>query len=248
LNCLLNFTSKHSHYQEIYSEILKKVSLDNLPEFKKRDLKRFNHMKKLINFDNAKVLDIGANIGFFSIASLDSGAREVVAYEPNSEQANFIKISSKLIGKEESLMVHNTFYDFEKKSVSNFDVILCLNVLHHIGDDFGDKNIPLNEAKKQIQKSIRSLSETGNKCYFQLGYNWKGDRNKPLFELGSKNEMIDFVYEACEQFWDVVNVSIYDPVDQTYSDKTTELMERFETCGEFLNRPIFLLKSKNVID
>jgi hypothetical protein len=55
-------------------------------------------------------------------------------------------------------------------------LILCVlfNVIHHLGDDFGDKSLSMEKQKDEggivifIIKRISSL---------QMGFCWKGDRN-----------------------------------------------------------------------
>ena len=58
-----------------------------------------------------------------------------------------------------------------------------------------------------------------------------------------KKELIEFVREACEGAWMIEDIGIYNPVEQRYEPMRQELLERFDDAGEFLNRPLFFLRS-----
>lgn len=139
--------------------------------------------------------------------------------------------------------MENRYFDFEQTG-GIYDVALCLNVLHHLGDDFGDQALNIDQAKKTIVKMLQNLSKRVHTCWFQLGFNWKGDRNFPLFAQGLKSEMIDFIQRACSDFWLIEEVAIYDPIHCLYKRESTLLLQRSDDIGEFLNRPIFLLTSE----
>ncbi len=80
----------------------------------------------------------------------------------------------------------------------------------------------------------------------QLGFNWKGDRYLPLFDNGTKSEMIAFLQINIESFLDITRIGIAQKKDNNviYSDLTDSNIERDDSLGEFLNRPLFILKSK----
>lgn len=115
-------------------------------------------------------------------------------------------------------------------------------MVHHIGGDFGEKTLTIGEAKNQIKNLVQLLSSHGRRCVLQIGYNWKGDVSKPLFANGTKSELIDFVTEVCAGFWDIEQISIYNPNVHKYEPVSNQLLQPFVGIGEFLNRPIFLLR------
>ena len=200
-------------------------------------------MKNQTYWANANVIDIGANTGYFSMAAVQSHANKVVAFEGNDAHAKFIFAAAKFMEWESRLHVENRYFEFED-SGRMYDIAICLNVLHHLGDDFGDKSLNIEEAKKAIETRLETLSKRVRQCWFQLGFNWKGDRNSPLFPKGLKSEMIDFIQKACSDFWLIEKLAIYDPVKGSYEPADEFLLQRFDDAGEFLNRPLFLLKSK----
>jgi SAM-dependent methyltransferase len=239
-NRLLEIQSKHSQYQEIHSSLNNIIS--EKAGQKRKEKLRADYFQKIVNFNDKTVLDIGANSGFFVFSSIESGARKVTAYEPNSNHADFILQARELTKKSEKIEVINNYFDFSQEAEIVFDIILCLNVLHHIGDDYGDKSISQENAKNAISNQIKKLATFGDYCFFQLGFNWKGDIAQPLFQNGTKQELIDFVYHASADYWKIKEIAIFDPIENEYKALNSKLLLRFEDIGEFLNRPIFLLE------
>ncbi|MCC8991932.1 MAG: hypothetical protein LM514_05000, partial [Streptococcus sp.] len=98
-------------------------------------------------------------------------------------------------------------------------------------------------AKHQMAEKLRQLASHTQYCWLQLGFNWKGDRHQPLFENGRKAELIDFVKGNCDGAWAIEDIAVYDPVGDQYTPICDNLLSRFDELGEFLNRPLFLLRS-----
>lgn len=240
LNLLATY-SKHSAYQEIYPPLLRHL---NAPlQSGKYEAARWDYMKNRTNWADSNVIDIGANTGYFSMAAIESHANEVVAVEGNDVHAKFIIAATELMEWQSRLYVENRYFEFEDVGRA-YDIGICFNVLHHIGDDFGDPSLNVEEAKKGIEMRLQNLSKRVYQCWFQLGFNWKGDPNAPLFTRGLKSELIDFIQEACSGFWLIEELAIYDPAKGSYEPADKVLLQRFNDVGEFLNRPLFLLESK----
>ena len=79
----------------------------------------------------------------------------------------------------------------------------------------------------------------------QLGFNWKGKRDFGLFEKGTKREIINFVKKETSKNWNIIDIGIAEKKDNRikYYDLNDINIERNDSIGEFLNRPIFILKS-----
>jgi hypothetical protein len=58
--------------------------------------------------------------------------------------------------------------------------------------------------------------------------------------------MIQFVRAACEGSWDVSKIGVAQREGQaiSYHDLDSKNIERDDSLGEFLNRPIFILSSR----
>ncbi|MBT7952055.1 MAG: class I SAM-dependent methyltransferase, partial [Gammaproteobacteria bacterium] len=165
LSTLLSKYSKHSDYQLLHPSICDVVCHNYQPTGKK-EAERQSYMESNLGFSKKTVLDIGANTGYFSFGALQAGASVVTAVEGNSEHARFIDEAVRLLNIEKQLTVKNDYYDFASTDTNRFDIILCLNVLHHLGDDFGDARIDLEGAKAEITKSFRNMASNTNWMWF----------------------------------------------------------------------------------
>ena len=242
---LVKTKSKHSDYQLLHPLINKVVGDIYKPSGKKEE-ERQAYMESLLSLKNKTVLDIGANIGYFSFGAIEAGAAKVICIEGNTEHAEFIAAASKCTNLSNQFEVHCEYFDFNNSNLDRFDIILCLNVLHHLGCDFGNERIAMEDAKEAMLQSLNALANKCDAMWVQLGFNWKGDRFKPLFPMGTKSELIDFIQSGILKYWKISDIAVYDPNISCYASVNSSNINRFNEIGEFLNRPLFLLESKCV--
>lgn len=236
--------SKHSNYQ-ILPNVLKAVLQENDLTIKTRyENERLSYFLSKINFARKSVLDIGANAGFFSFESVDAGATEVTVFEGNKHHADFVELANKAINY--PIKVNSRYYSFEKNTKSFFDIVLLLNIVHHFGDDYGDKSVDKGHAKVKMIECINNLSYNCEHMIFQMGFNWKGNRYDCLFENGTKKEMIEFIENGTNEHWIIENIGVAEREGGgvVYNDLNNTNIQRDDGLGEFLNRPIIILKSK----
>jgi len=244
---LHNETSKHSNYQILPSRLAEIIVQDSLHVKTRFEKERMDYICNNIDFHGKHVLDIGGNTGFFTFESYDSGADKVKYVEGNKIHSDFVRKSVELLGLSDSIQVVNEYYSFQGQSSSEqYDIVLLLNVLHHVGDDYGGSYERLDDAKRKIVDQLNSIASMTDIIIFQLGFNWMGDRNKCLFENGTKREMIEYVSSGIEMYWEILNIGIAEETEGkiTYRDLNKVNIERNDRMGEFLNRPLFILKSK----
>lgn len=237
--------SKHSNYQ-ILSKQLTKFLPPEATEVKSRfEKERLDCILNQIDIKNKKILDIGGNTGFFSFELLDNGAKHVNYIEGNKEHADFVSIAGDVLGLTDKLTVTNEYVNFKEELTGDYDIILLLNVLHHIGDDYGDNKLTIENAKQQIIAQLLSLQNKAEYIVFQLGFNWKGNRNLCLFENGTKQELIDFITEGIKDVFEILYIGIAEKEykQMIYKELNTNNINRDDSLGEFLNRPLFILKS-----
>jgi SAM-dependent methyltransferase len=237
--------SKHSNYQVLPSRLKSILDPQSIQTTTRSELERLKYITSKIDFKNKTVLDIGANTGYFSFELLDRGAKNVHYYEGNKEHAEFVGLAAKLLGLV-NLKITNGYYNFDNPPVNKYDICLLFNVLHHVGDDYGDDKLSINEARAAILKQLNNMSRLADDMVFQMGFNWQGDVKKGLFENGTKKEMIDFVTSGVGEHWDIVTIGVAQKNDGKieYRELDEKNIERDDSLGEFLNRPIFILKSK----
>lgn len=245
LRFLYSTISKHSNYQSIHP-----IVSDAFPELRcdirgKLDRQRFECAASCVRLSEATICDIGANSGYFSIAAVRAGAKLVTSYEPNSHHAEFLRISASALGLEERIVVKCELFDpnAAMKANSRYDVGLFLNVLHHLGDDFGPKRFGIEAAKREMLSLLARMAGVFDVLVFQIGFNWKGDRRYPIFERGTKSEVSEFV-NAVSDSWDTQSAWSYSPEIDRYLPLEGPQMSRIDEIGEFANRPLYILKSR----
>jgi hypothetical protein len=162
------------------------------------------------------------------------------------EHATFVKSASDFLNL--NISVQNVYLNFD--DTDNFeldaDVVLLLNVIHHLGDDFGNKSLNINDAKGKMINSINYFSKKTKYLVLQMGYCWKGDRGQLLFEDGTKKEMIDFVKNATVDYWNILAIGVAEEKNKLtkYNLLNKDNIIRNDKLGEFRNRPLFILQSK----
>lgn len=240
--------SKHSNYQALPSALAEILDEGSLKIKSRQEWERMSYIKGHIDFSGKSVLDIGGNTGFFTFEILKAGACHVDYYEGNQAHAAFVQAASKVLKTEGILSVYPEYFLFEQKERNKkYDVVLCLNVVHHLGDDF--KNVRSKDAARmEMVASVNFLSEYTDILVFQMGFNWKGNCREPLFKDGTKKEMKQFLEEGTKDFWDIIFVGIAERTDNAvvYHELDTDNGMRQDDMGEFLNRPIFIMKSKGI--
>ncbi|MGQ9472614.1 MAG: hypothetical protein ACUVQZ_01885 [Candidatus Caldatribacteriaceae bacterium] len=246
---LYKVTGKHGQYQSISSLLepfLGGYCSATKPRFEKE---RMQFILKFIDPTGESVLDIGGNVGFFSFEMIACGAKSVTYYESNEACAEFVKTAVKLLGLESRIDIRERGFPFEKTPRELYTLTLLLNVLHHIGDDFDQKVGDPSEAKSLILHYLNGLSKITKFLVFQMGFCWKGNVNFLLFPKGTKEEMIRYLVEGVSDFWTIETIGVPEKrgIDIVYSPLNSKNILRDDNLGEFLNRPLFILRSKRIV-
>lgn len=244
-----NKSSKHSNYQILPNVLRKILKTSDINTKSRAEEERLKYITKIIEIKNLAVLDVGGNTGYFTFELLDAGAKHVDYFDGNHVHSEFVRLSAEATGLSEKLTVTNEYFQFTKYE-KKFDIALLLNVLHHVGDDYGGKILTIEDAKKEIIKQLNSMSAYVNILVFQLGFNWQGNSDKCLFEHGTKQEMIKFITEGTAGYWNVDNIGVAISADEgiEYINSSESNISRNDSLGEFLNRPIFILSSRKYIN
>jgi hypothetical protein len=243
---LYHATSKHSNYQVLPSALRKLLRDQAVVVNSRHEVARWAYIRSRIDMSDMRVADIGGNTGFFSFEALDRGARSVHYYEGNKAHHDFVAAAAGELGLTDRLHASNRYVEFQDEEFGPFDCMLLLNVLHHVGDDYGDRRLGIDNAKQVMLGSLASLARTTDWLVFQLGFNWKGDRNLPLFEHGTKSEMIDFITKGAGDEWEIVatGIAVQSDSGPLFEDLNESNVQRVDALGEFLNRPLFVMRSK----
>jgi len=242
---LYNQDSKHSNYQLIHASIAKHIAVDSIRVNSRYEQERLAYIGDNVALSGKSVLDVGGNTGFFTFSALEQGALSVDYFEGNKNHAEFVELSSRLLGVEKNISVNPRYYDFSSGE-SRYDVVFLLNVIHHYGDDYGDGRVNMDQAKSCMLEQLNKLAGIADTLVFQMGFCWQGDVGKPLFARGTKGEMIDFIQQGTGDAWETVKIGIAERRHEgiVYADLSEENIGRDDSLGEFLNRPIFIMKSR----
>lgn len=246
--------SKHSNYQVLARPLRALLAQDALSISSRYEVERLDYLLARHPVRGLHVADIGGNTGFFSLECAAAGAASVRYIEGNAAHAQFVQLASMALGMEQVVHCHNAYLDLRDVDSEadgwpgRVDCCLLLNVLHHLGDDYGDPALSRENAKQGMLASLAYLAGKTDVLVFQLGFNWKGDRALPLFEHGSKTELIEFVRQGTAQDWDLLDIGIAerDPGGGQirYQPLNDSNIARDDSLGEFLNRPLFVLRSR----
>lgn len=275
-NILSNYywdNSKHSHYQNIPQFVKEAMEYsETIDENWRGDTARYKHILDVVNFSkNLKIGDIGANTGFFSLSLAHRFPNiEVTAYEGNPNHVRFIELIRNAF-ELKNLFMKNEYIDFEGISyLGNQDLLLNLNVLHHAGVDFDkDKIGSVDKLFNFAVSYLSKLKEHTKEIIFQMGYNWGGDKTKPIVNLQDDLGKIKYSAELFIQSgWKITNIALCGKRDEviSYRNLPSELIEYLnkgindskmedelknsilsvkpEMLSEFYRRPIFILKRK----
>ncbi|MDE7313830.1 MAG: methyltransferase domain-containing protein [Eubacterium sp.] len=244
LESLYMQAGRHAYYQVLPRLLEGILHGENIKTKSRWERERLTYMKRHIDFSGKRVLDIGGNTGYFTFELLEEGAEHVDYYEGNRAHAEFVRTAAKVLKKEDKLSVFAEYFLFQEKR-KTYDIILCLNVIHHLGMDFFSAQSKA-DAREQMLVHINYLADVSEYLVFQMGFNWKGNPEDGLFAYGTKAEMEQFLLEGIKKYWDILFIGIAQKERDTviYQEVDRYNNERQDMLGEFLNRPMFIMKSK----
>lgn len=242
-------TSKHSHYQILARPLRAFIEEQQLNPISRYELERLDYILAHCPVKGKVIADIGGNTGFFSLECAAHGASAVRYFEGNETHSEFVREAARVLKLSDVIEISTKFLHFKDDFNDPVDTCLILNVLHHVGDDYGDSALSRDEAKQQILGALSYMSSKTRTLVFQLGFNWKGNRDLPLFDYGTKAELIEFIRAGTAADWNIQNIGIAQQTGNgiEYLEMSDANMERDDQLGEFLNRPLFVMNSTRIL-
>jgi SAM-dependent methyltransferase len=241
-------TSKHSNYQILPARLRRIIAPGSVRPAGRFEEERLRYVLGHVDVTQASVLDIGSNSGFFTFELIDAGAGHVTCYEGNRDHARFVELAARTLNWDDRIEVIDEYFTFPAESTRRYDLTVLLNVLHHVGADYGGTVPSVQAARETLIAHLNSVSRYSRSLALQIGFNWQGDINQGLFPRGTKGEMIELVTKGIEGHWKIEAIGIAQEVDGNveYVDVDERNVARDDTLGEFLNRPLFVLKSSEL--
>ena len=220
LETLLRAEGKHALYQMLPPAYPgpRPVATEGMPRL---DDRRFEYLRAHlpVSLAGERVVDIGANIGYFSFRLATELGASVVAYEPHAPHAKAMELIRAACRLEPGE------FEVRNRGVALADVdeipparlVLLLNVLQHAGQDFDAREVPaIGRWREYAVEYLRRLRRRAQTLFFQLGYTWLGSRGK----LCADEETIDFTLAlVTDAGWRVASCGlIRDPERPVYED------------------------------
>lgn len=245
LQSLFQAASKHSQYQVLPPAVLDLLPQDAVQVKSRYERERLDYIASRLDLRGCRVADIGGNTGYFSFELLERGATAVRHIEGNTAHHRFVAHAAERLGLADCLHSENRYIDFERPDLAPHDVVCLLNVLHHVGDDYGDPATRAETVQQTMRDALQRLAPLAHHLVLQIGFNWQGDPTRPIFAHGSKAEVIELVRQL-DADWAVQAIGIAERHDGrvVYRDLDARNIARDDSLGEFLNRPLFILRSR----
>lgn len=203
--------SKHSCYQSVPEFAQQLLGFSGPPnQLRRDDSSRYNYLARNLDFRGKRVIDIGANTGYFSLNLAHTFKAHVYAYEANENHAKFIRMLADYCAIDNIDVCTQGVSSHTINRLPEVDVILLLNVLHHIGVDF-DTDLVRDRAELELGmvdylRKVRTKSTT---LVFQIGYNWGGNNAIPIVADGDEASKITFTLRIINQAgWQVDKISL----------------------------------------
>ncbi len=179
-------SSKHSTYQNIPQFIRDALGYtETINETWRGDSARWEYIQNQLNFESQKILDVGANTGFFTLSLAHRYPDSIItAMEGNVNHAEFINLIIKYFLMK-NVRVLSQYLDFSALGLlGEYDTILLFNIMHHAGVDFDLDLIPSQkDLFGYLVLFMKKLGEHSRKIVYQMGYNWGGDKRQPVVVL-----------------------------------------------------------------
>lgn len=270
---LYNNESKHYRYQNIPIFVQKELGYyEKIDESWRGDTARFEYiMHKLTNINFSSMADIGANTGFFTLSLADKmKEKKFAAFEPNESQSIFIETVKNYFDLENILVLNRSVGLLDIQEIDFYDCVLLLNVLHHAGVDFDLDLVRdnLTEFEKYFIEYMGELRKKAKLAIFQLGYNWGGNKLKPIIPTNSIVGMISYQVDAViDAGWKLKDIALFtrkstDSIgayidlprdiiqkialrDTDVIDELTDIVENLGVANfsEFYKRPMIVLEN-----
>jgi len=268
LEQLLISQSKHGNYQMLPTVLINKIpELGKYSQSRRFDDRRYQWFSEKLNFTNKSVLDIGANIGYFSFRLAIEKNAKVTAYEPYLKHFDAIK-SIKTILELYDDQITPINKGVELNDIENLpeqDIVLFFNVIQHAGEDFDCKYVHnKTEWEKYAIEYLHRLTYKAKYIVFQQGYTWLGHAGK----LCQDENIIDFTATILRKAnWNIKCCGIIKDVSNpTYSDFEVALQNNIHPITNkwqriklnilrkirisnndyrFMQRPIFICTSRS---
>lgn len=160
-------------YQPAYHFDLSGIPFTHSPE-------RFELIKNNTSLSKGKILDIGANLGYFCHCFEQLGFN-CYAVEINPQDVYFMRKLRDANGDQFEI-IQQSIFDYRKRDILSFDIVLALNIFHHF-----------LKRKTTYEKLIRLLKRFRIKELYLETHNPHEEQMKKAYKNYSPKEFVEFV-------------------------------------------------------
>lgn len=248
---------KHANYQLLPRFVASEFNVELPLDLAWRgDYGRLDFLQSCYDFTGRHVMDIGANAGLFALSIAQaSPTADVIALEKHPDFCAFMELVRNGWQLENLTILPEAYSLPELQALPEVDDLLFFNVIHHAGVEFDQGSCPSKSALvtywAEFLEKVRA-----SRIFFQMGYNWGGDKSEPIFEGQSLSRMVDFVCAgAAQSGWRVSAIIIVTDCEQrTLAEVALSDIARWDDIyrawmaerrlSEFYRRPLFVLEKK----
>ena len=272
LQALYHDDTKHANYQNIPAFVRDAMGYsESIDEGWRGDTARYRLILDELQIGSNQVIgDVGANTGFFTLSLAHANPQSrFVAYETNANHVDFVRLIADAF-EMTNVTVLPTAVDLAGiDRLSQHDVLLHLNVLHHAGHDFDRALVDSTDGFFDYAVDyLRRLRHKTAALVFQMGSNWGGDKATPIVPVRDDCGKIMLTQRLfAEAGWRVTSIAMATHQEDAvvYRRLPAELLEVIERNsaateipqlttfvddldldrfpGEFYRRPIFFCQA-----
>jgi hypothetical protein len=173
--------SLHPQYQE-FAPLLAPHLKGLIPDFPKvrLDRARFDWMNRASVLSGRRILELGANTGYFSLRAVSECGATSTVYEPDANLCEIIRVSAEILGIEDRISVRQEGVVLSSiENLPSTDLLINFNVLHHAGREFDkDRVRSVSDWRGYAIEYLSKLRRTAPVMVFQTGTTWGASRER----------------------------------------------------------------------
>lgn len=205
--------SKHGSYQSLPGFVADALGGDtDIDRSWRGDAHRLEWLIGKLDADRPeRVVDIGANTGFFVLSLSHRWGVPGVAYEPNENHATLMRAIVDAFSLDVEVVTEGVDLQKADQVAGPGDLVVLLNVLHHAGVEYDqDRVTSPGDVAAYATDYVERLG--AGAVWFQLGYRWGGALDAPIVEVDEVDRFVQLntrVLEAAD--YTVTDVAMPEP-------------------------------------
>ncbi len=204
--------SKHTSYQNVPAFVEDALGFQvSIDECWRSDKPRYRYLLEHCPPQPGEhVIDIGANTGYFALSLAQRFTKcRFTAYEFHPQHVGFMRLVRI------AFQLHNLEIEPKPVKVADshrlppYDLVLFMNVLHHLGCDFDiDVGRSNDEFREMAVAMLGGLRQAGNRMLFQMGTNRGGDKSNPIVDARDEPRKLAYLTDLLlAAGWDIDHIA-----------------------------------------